>query len=265
MPTAIVRIYTPDGFVVGADGLVRNSATGAIVRDDLQKIHRFGNSPLIFSFVGGARLGRADRDDTEDVLFDFIASFSSAVETISAARCRTLQEYAGRLTKSVNRGLEEALHRGNISLPDLPSADPSERGRTIVVVFIDGYHAGLPDRVRIRFCQENQKLLPPEVTPQTLTENMPIVHGIPEIGKRIISNDPSLRHYMLAVEVDDSYSADLATAIAFSRAFIAACAGPEGAEIDSAISSNIGGRIHIATITPKEGFRWVPKFEPAPQ
>jgi hypothetical protein len=49
-----------------------------------------------------------------------------------------------------------------------------------------------------------------------------------------------------------------------AHAYIKACSGPEALAMDPKPCAGIGGRVHIATITPKDGFQWVPGFEPVP-
>jgi len=70
MSTAIVRTYTPEGFVIAADGRVRNE-DGNVVRDQAQKIFPIGGNNiryLAYSISGTA--GIPSRDATE-VAFDF--------------------------------------------------------------------------------------------------------------------------------------------------------------------------------------------------
>jgi hypothetical protein len=51
-------------------------------------------------------------------------------------------------------------------------------------------------------------------------------------------------------------------AIATATKYIRAYSDPEAREIDPKACAAVGNRIHIATITPTDGFRWVPGFEP---
>ena len=262
MSTAIVRIYTPSGFVVGADGRSTNSATREITSDHVQKIYQFGNNPLALSFTGAAHLGPADTDDTSEVLFDFVAELTGAGQATSASRFRSLQEYAARVARGVNRKLEEVVRRGNIALPSIPSENPRDYGETILLAFLDGYHDARPDRVRIRFCHDGAALLPPDIITEPLTPMIPSVVGIPQVGEMIRKGEPQMRPYMLAVNLDDSYDTELALAVSFSRAFIQACGGHEACEIAPEIAGAIGGDTLIATMTPKYGFRWVPGLSP---
>jgi hypothetical protein len=43
----------------------------------------------------------------------------------------------------------------------------------------------------------------------------------------------------------------------YVRGYIEACSSPLALELDEAICKGIGGHIHVATITPSDGFRWV--------
>jgi hypothetical protein len=54
----------------------------------------------------------------------------------------------------------------------------------------------------------------------------------------------------------------LSDAISIAKKYIRAYSESEAHIIDPKTCSRVGGRPHIATITPSEGFRWVPRFEP---
>jgi hypothetical protein len=261
MPTALVRTYTGDAFVVAADGRVCNSATGTVTNESMQKLFQLGKGPLAYCFTGAARLGRADCDDSSEVLFDFIAELRNASHTISAGRYPTLQRYSEKLSSSIYRGLKEAHLRGNIELPDIAPED-SEGGRTIVDIYLDGYFSGIPSRVKIRFWHDRQHLSEPEVTTCELMPMTPAFHGIPEIAKLVSRNDSSLSHYMVPLDFDSEYNESVTTAVIASRAFIQACAGPEGAKINPKASAEINGYVHMVVITPQDGFQWVPGFDP---
>jgi len=53
----------------------------------------------------------------------------------------------------------------------------------------------------------------------------------------------------------------LERSIAIATGYIRACRTSEALQIDEKCAE-IGGHIHAATVTPKEGFRWVAGFEP---
>jgi hypothetical protein len=55
----------------------------------------------------------------------------------------------------------------------------------------------------------------------------------------------------------------LTQGIESAKNHIHVCSDPRAVEIDPETCSKIGGRVQIATITPSEGFKWVPGYEPA--
>jgi hypothetical protein len=262
MPTALVRTFTGDGFVVAAEGRVCNSSTGEVTQEDMQKVFQVGRQPLACSFTGAALLGRADSESGDEVLFDFMNEFRNSSQAVSVRRCSTLQQYAARVSRAVNQRLRDAIRDGNIRLPD-DTPCFSEQGRAIVEIYIDGYYARTPSRIEIRFWHENQVVSEPNVITEELMPMRPAAHGIGEIAKRLTANDPSLKNYLKPVEIEGQYSQEILTAITFSKAFIEACAGPEGAKVDPKSSATINNKIHMAVITPQGGFRWLPGFEPS--
>lgn len=195
-------------------------------------------------------------------LFNFIRALSTSTQAISARHCGTLQDYAAKFMKPVYRDLGMALRGGKISLPDIRSISPGEPGCTIVAIGVDGYHNNRPSRVTIRLSHEDQVLLPLEIVTNPLTPGLPITHGISEIGNRLIEDDPMLSHYWRLVEPDFPPSDDMLRALQFSFAFIGACGGAEAKLINPSLSESIGGDTHIATISPSNGFRWIPDLKP---
>jgi hypothetical protein len=126
MSTAIVRTYTSDGFVLAADGRSGDSRTG-IISDAEQKIFSFGGMPLAYSFTGSAvKLGPPG--ESTDVVFDFPAEVSRAVQSISSRRHHTLLDYARRIAGPVHRNLWEARQTGRVEYPNLPSRESGESG-----------------------------------------------------------------------------------------------------------------------------------------
>src|SRR6266568_644651 len=78
MSTAIVRTYTPDGFVIAADGRARRAEDGKVETEKIQKIFPIGGSSsrfLAYSISGAATI--ASRDATE-VAFNFVAEIKRA-------------------------------------------------------------------------------------------------------------------------------------------------------------------------------------------
>jgi hypothetical protein len=260
--TAIIRTYTHDGLVVAADGRSRNSTTGEITSEAMQKLFQFGNNPIAFSLTGAGQLGCADKDDLDEILFDFRKELCGVAEALSATRSTSVLDYASRIAVRVNQRLQDTLANGNIELPTIPSSYPGDTGTAILEAFLDGYHKGKPERVRFCFLHERGHLLPAHVVNEPLAPEIPRVVGIPEIGNRIIQGDEQLLRYAPHDLPLDLFSHKLSLAMVVGATYINACGGTEAHAINPDIAVGIGGRLHIATVTPKDGFRWVPGFEP---
>src|ERR1700693_4217851 len=112
MATAIVRIYTKDGFIIAADGRVRNAVDLSIKTDHMQKIFEFGEFPpsLALSCTGTCQIGAAVR------AFDLGSAAKTSIQSVSMKRYTTLYAYCGRLAKSIQAQLRVALE-GSKDLP----------------------------------------------------------------------------------------------------------------------------------------------------
>lgn len=91
--------------------------------------------------------------------------------------------------------------------------------------------------------------------------------GPDEVGRLIKARDSRFEKYLDNNQVPSETvrlqsSSELVDMIRQSRSIIDAHKSDEAREIDPQGSGSIGGHIHIATITPIEGFKWVPGFEP---
>jgi hypothetical protein len=78
MSTAIIRIYTHEGFVIGADGRRRRTGDGAIISDTVQKIfpiEEAGRS-LAYAMAGVTQIPSED----SEILFDFIVKAREAIK-----------------------------------------------------------------------------------------------------------------------------------------------------------------------------------------
>jgi hypothetical protein len=255
MSTAIVRIYVGDGFLVAADGRMLDTLRIHDSPDNVQKIFEVQKN-LAFSLTGLARLG-SDRVGASD--FSFSDSIEEVMRATSVEGNRTLQDFCAACAEKIDSQLEYFFDKRKA----LPGEErPGERGITIIEIMADGYYRDFPSRARIRFYHEDDKLAPPEVSFVELYEDLPITKGVHNIAELLLNRDPSLSHYLRPMALVCG-SQRLTDAAVFARAYIEACAGPEGRAIDEETSRGIGGHTHMATITPTNGFKWVPGFEPA--
>lgn len=259
--TAIVRIYTNDGFVIAADGRQRE-LDGSVVSEVKQKIFSFGGNRFLgYSFTGHIGLGPADSPDT---VFDFIDEFSHAAQVISASRHRTLADYAKRLARNVQNILVERC--GNAQIPFQESSSDGEESPTLADAMIDGYYSGSPSRVNVRFFRRDGAFAEPEITTPDLGAGGVWFYGSNLIGNLLLKEkDPRLWNEQSLRPLETSLSSwtnEMYSAAITARAYIEACSGPIGKELDPKICAGIGPIIHMASITEKEGFLWVPGFEP---
>jgi hypothetical protein len=112
--------------------------------------------------------------------------------------------------------------------------------------------------VRARFFHESQILREPEISNWELSE-LPFIWGSEKVCKILFDvADPRLLSHKIVPAYPASFSWVIETAVKFIRAF----SEPEAREIDPQWCRGIGGRIHVAKITPAKGFEWVPGFEP---
>src|ERR1022692_1244308 len=70
MPTSLARIYTIDGYVVGADGREYDKQSKASIADNFRKIFSAEHSDfrLLYSFSGTNKLTLHGSSETRDIL-----------------------------------------------------------------------------------------------------------------------------------------------------------------------------------------------------
>jgi hypothetical protein len=249
MATAIARVYTPEGFVVAADGRKINHSNPSDIQDTAQKILPVQSEwvDLACSFAGAVIL---TDDDTNESVFDFLPETARASQELTARSCQNVFDYAGRWSKLINAQLNAAKSTGRFrEYPSIRLGD--QRGSTIALVYLDGFYEGIPRRLLMRFFHEDQKLYVPEVSPQKLALGRPLLYGPAPVEALLDRRDPRLTRYA----TPQGTAVSVESGIEICKNFVAACASPEALEIDPQCAS-VGGHIHIATITPDAGFKW---------
>ncbi len=255
--TAIVRTLTREGFVLAADGRNSEAIGGAVISDSVQKL--FPIKTLIGSFAYSiAGTINVITDDGTEVAVNLIDEVRKSAESLATQKTKNLVGYAVRLCRPVCRALEDARKLGRFSrYPSYQPSVPSERGNTIMRLCIDGFREGYPSSVAIRLFHENDRLCEPEIMTET---NYVGLHRalapVRLIGSILweAEGDPRLAAYKGPQILPKDIT--LQDAIDRSRSYIQAHSDPEAIAIDDDCRS-VGGHIHIATITPSEGFRWI--------
>jgi len=271
MSTVLAHIYSDEGFVVAADGInvLRNGAELEITSRDTRKIFDWPgvNRALACTLFGRVTL----YDDAgEEPVFNFISASNDASRAISSMPIRDTEEFVGKLAPLVAEKLVALKQDGTLSR--YPSPEPKrigETGSTIVRLFLDGYFDGEPFRTGVRFYNDNQRIGWGSISEHNLGHAGWAIYGSPVIAHLLFdTEDERFKRYRtdaskLAVELckKGGRVPTLQHAIEIATNYIAACSDPIAIESDPNCAY-YGGRIHAAIITPKDGFQWVPGFEP---
>ena len=249
--SAIVRLFTPEGFVVASDGRMLAAATDEIGSDEVQKIFPLrcvgSSSSVIGSIAGIAQLSLDDGTP-----FDFRTVLSVAAMAVEQRPVNDLHSYAGLIVSQIDPLI------GNFRSISIPGSKDAA-GTSI---FLD--------------C-----LFPMKMPAQ---ETITITYGLTEVRiSHEFSPIQTKRAYcskkIWALLFDEDVSipgwishyrnvchgrkmSTLADAIDVAVALITAHSEPEAVAIDPEGCRTIGGRIQIATLTLTRGFEWVSGFEP---
>jgi hypothetical protein len=249
--TAIVVVYTPEGFVMASDGCVRWA--GAPPDDpplsrDAQKVFPI-NEQMGFAFAGYGR----NRD----------GSFSTADECKRQAAAlvpdafQGAYEYVDAFSRNLKNVFEDARRTGLIEGFDERRDAPRADRFTILEIFIAGFFGGEPFWIDAKLRHKNQTSVVHELSSVRLAPGQSETFGSAQIPRLIQNGDRRFAAYRPHFVAD---IASLRSGIDYARAYIEACSDPVAASIDP-LCLGIGGRIQIATIRSKQGFQWVPGFE----
>jgi hypothetical protein len=134
MSTAIARIYTPEGFVIAADGRKLNGQSGEVASDEVQKIFplHYQAGDMSCAIAGVAQFA------TEHGLFDFGAEAGRAALAIAKRQASNHYEYSEFLAREICRSLE-------VFRP----ASLCSGGEQVTRLLLDGYFDGRPVRSKI--------------------------------------------------------------------------------------------------------------------
>jgi hypothetical protein len=117
--------------------------------------------------------------------------------------------------------------------------------------------------MHVRFGHKNQIVCGAEFFREELYPGAPIGLGS-ELMRKVFFDTKDERFAAYRTQKQMGGSLGLDDAVQVAANFIRACSDPAALEVDPYTCAAIGGHIHIATITPRNGFRWVYGFEPIP-
>jgi hypothetical protein len=283
--TAITRIFTPEGFIIAADGCAcddDNRRTSTTER----KIFAMENLPAwtygcglsdtpaaTFTNEAGPDVYMHFKEDFEHTA-GLMATMGGFDNVFSYAK-----GFSDVLKIQIRERVVHAKEQGIISASDC--SDFLNLKKALKLQFA-GYFKGTPSIIttRIIFATDEKTqfvepsfevskagyyLYPPSwvarvlvsfddgdftgLRPQQIeiAESIVAKYRIPEF-KKLVQGD--------ALPLND--------AVKVSDAFIKACSDPQAPELDPKCKC-IGGRIHVAIVRPNEGFAWMPEREPLPE
>jgi hypothetical protein len=264
MSTAMVRIYTPEGFVIAADGYPFST----------QKIFpAIGpNYKLAYGLVGWAGV----RDDETGWRVSWAEECEQIESNLAKMKMDNMGKYAKTFTQmlegQVTNKISQLRAEGTISDNDYAQLQREQKDSKI---HFAGYFNGVPKMVvsRIHFdLPESSASL--EAPPQQCEPDLHCLFGSGEIRKVLrLSAEPSFsqppealepaRHiwkrYRTAnvVKLIERRGVSLAEAIEAAKDYIDACKDSEAIKIDKKACEEIAGHVHVATIKPNQGFEWV--------
>jgi hypothetical protein len=254
--TAIGRIYTLEGFAVAADGRKSRSADNSAVIDTAQKIFALNDSHISIAYTFAGTVGLTPDDNPDEATFDFIIETRKALATICADIPRTLKEFVVKLSSEIVRSLRDAKSANAFqSYPEGPLGSEVPDSHIIAHILIDGYYRGSPGRVNATFVHKNQELLATEVNQVNLD------YVMTGYGSEVIVNllycieDGWISKYRISPQ--NSATLTLKEGIERVKGYVAACSDMRALELDREHCAAIGGHLHLATITPSDGFKWI--------
>lgn len=243
MSTTIVRIYTSQGFVVGADGRKYNPDLKEKVDDSVQKIFPIQQPgrQLVYALSGTVDL--TPKNSTE-VIFDIAAEIDRMVNILAGVRLKSLWHFAGALSEQLTEMPDHAKQAVN-----------GDENPTII--YLDGYYDGRPKRALVKIFYDGQV---PEVTTEELPHGYQIGCGSQSIIETLSNEaDNRLAKYRTPSWQVDYKDRTLSDAIEIAKCWLSSHCSEEAVTIDPACIT-MGGRKLISTITRTDGVRWLPNF-----
>ena len=241
--TATATVYSPFGFAVAADGRQRweNFATrDEFIRqsesEHAQKVFRFTSASSTLAYFIRGHIANRDRS------FDVGIELQQLLPSMAKGESRDANDLATGISSHLDRYVKTAMHE--------------QRIETYPQIFIDllGYIDHQPAWVEIQFFPVSRHQKGPlyEIQHRSIWPGLSIVTGSLVIRDLIVANHPMFSRFCGPFD----YRKSIDQAASFVQGYIEACCSPEALEFDRECEM-FGGHIHVATITPQEGFRWV--------
>ena len=262
MPTAIIIMYTKEGFAFAADGLQCRD-DGTPVREDAQKIFPAQGLQRCLAYALAGCVGIGPQTGPE-VFFDFVSESAKVIESLKATSFFGIQKYSQEVADGIAQKLTASVADANAKgietdYPVIPAFTyQNERGHTIARLYAAGYYRGHPRWAHMRFFHSDQKLERPTVETGVMSPGNSLGYGSKIVAEHLYSTDDPLFSQYRTVRHSRVQERDitLSEALELVKQTVLAQASQQAKEIDPAVCRQIGGKLHAAVITRQGGFRW---------
>jgi hypothetical protein len=190
----------------------------------------------------------------EGKTFNLITEAGSIEKALSSMRLENLYEYLAEFSKRIHRAFADARKDGRLEeFSGNPLCeDPLEKNTIARIIFAGYFRKGTASVARATFCHDAGNLSEPHIATETPPRQAFFI-GAEKIAELVFAgNNAHFSQYRREADFNSS----LEDAVRCARGFIEACCDPQASQIDKACLG-IGGAIHIATVTPQQGFQWV--------
>jgi hypothetical protein len=246
--TALVLIFTQQGFVFAADGLEQD-VSGKTVTNSAQKIFQAGKC-VAFSCAGFRSIRNEDTGETK---FELPGTMYEAFEQAIKSFSGDFENLAGNVAEKVLAKFVEL--KENKIIETYPKNEYSDWFARILLA---GFFGDKPGAAQLSFrCPEEGAVS------QVETANAPgffAYAGSDKVWKALLDNsDAKLATYRKDAfdKMRSLYGPNLDEATLIAQSFIRACSDPAVQEAYPECKS-IGGNMQSSTITSEIGFNWIP-------
>lgn len=236
MPTSIVQIYTPEGFVVAADGREYDMESEKTLAENVRKIFAVNERgrALLWSLSGTNKLTLRESAKPE---LDLLPLIHEAVSKLANISLRSLWHYADALSRSVEY---------------LPEHDEEKES---TIIYLDGYYDGRPKRAKIKVYYNGDHS--PQVSSEEIVPGKIEGCGSNKILDALKLDLESAGNYRTPLWKLDQSERTLAHAIELAKSYIGAQCDDEVREIDPKWFNAIGGFGHLCILSSNGNFEWI--------
>lgn len=246
--TATAIIYTSEGFAIAADGRelwedpVAHKRTLPDGGDEVQKIFctRREQGTLAYVLRGGVA--------SEHRSFDLEAELRDRLLLLNRSEFNTCADFLGLLATHLASAIKVADQAGKLK-------EPLEAR-----ISFAGYFKNAPSWIDLRFSSHPglgdpiHQLVEP-YPGRDLRPGAVMVSGYPIVRDLILEHDPRFAQFFPQYG-KPVHTMPLQEAACYAKGYIDAFASPLALTLDPSCEA-IGGHVHVATVTPGDGFQWV--------